>query len=63
MKAQMAAKKKKDELVVVNIKMTEEQRDKLILIACKYTRGNLSAWLRHAGLRYTPVKRRTATAK
>lgn len=47
---------KRAKLGVVNVKMTEAWHDRLVKIARRHADGNLSAWLRHAGSRYTPKK-------
>jgi hypothetical protein len=43
---------KKSDMISINIKMTREELDALKLKARRPAHGNLSAWLRHAGLRY-----------
>lgn len=49
-------KKKNIGLRIVNVKVKEGARKRLQANARKYAKGNLSAWLRHAGLRYVPKK-------
>lgn len=48
-------KAEKESLVVVNLKMPASERRRMIQSAKKYTRGNLSAWLRAAGRAYRPT--------
>lgn len=43
-------------LGVVNVKMSATDRKRLQANAKKHAKGNLSAWLRHAGKVYTPKK-------
>ncbi len=49
-------KKKPKLLAMINVKTPPETRARLQAQADKYANGNLSAWLRHAGLQYTPKK-------
>lgn len=51
-----AAKKSGSQLKIVNLKVGSKDRAALNAMAKKYAKGNLSAWLRHAGLRYVPKK-------
>lgn len=44
------------ELKIVNIKVGSKDRKDLNAKAGAYAKGNLSAWLRYAGLRYVPKK-------
>ena len=44
------------ELKIVNIKVGSKDRKNLNAKAGAYAKGNLSAWLRYAGLRYVPKK-------
>lgn len=44
----------KDKLKLVTLKMTKAEHSALIKQAKVYTHGNLSAWLRRAGLKYVP---------
>jgi hypothetical protein len=54
-KVKKAAKKGgKEKLGLINLKVTSSLRKKLSIKAKKYADGNLSKWLRHAGLNYTP---------
>lgn len=46
--------KPKTKVVVVNIKMDLETHETLVKKAKRNARGNLSAWLRHSGMRYVP---------
>ncbi len=46
---------KKSKLERINIKMTKEELAILTRRAARHTEGNLSAWLRTAGLKYTPL--------
>jgi len=41
-------------LGAVNVKMTSADRKRLTANARRYAKGNLSAWIRHSGQRYTP---------
>lgn len=41
-------------LELVNLKVTKKERLKLEENAERYTKGNLSEWLREAGTRYAP---------
>lgn len=43
-------------LGVVNTKMSASDRKALQAKAKKFAQGNLSAWVRHAGKKYTPKK-------
>lgn len=47
----------KTKLEVVNIKMQLPERTTLEAKAKRYAGGNLSAWLRLAGLKYIPIKK------
>ncbi len=48
-------KPKKIKPVLINIKVTAKEKKKLQAVADKYTEdGNLSLWLRHAGLYHRP---------
>ncbi len=40
----------------INLKTTRSERAELLVNARKYADGNLSAWIRHAGLKYRPAK-------
>ncbi len=51
---QVVLKKKKDERVLINLLVTPEIRELLQKQADKYTDGNLSLWLRYAGLNHQP---------
>lgn len=50
------SKNSKPKLIVVNVKMTRAERATLKAYAKRFADGNLSAWVRHAGHRYTPKK-------
>lgn len=50
MKKKKTAKTKKPTYRLVNLKVTDKERRLLEIQAQKYTRGNLSAWLRYAGV-------------
>lgn len=41
---------------VVNVKLSHDIRSTLRARAKKFAKGNLSAWLRYAGLKYIPKK-------
>lgn len=43
-------------LDVVNVKMSSADRKRARQKAKKHAKGNLSAWVRHAILQYTPKK-------
>lgn len=47
---------RKKTLDVINVKMSKATRSALKSRAKKFAKGNLSAFLRHAGLKYTPRK-------
>jgi hypothetical protein len=51
-----AAKKSGSQLKIVNMKVGSKDRAALNAMAKKHAKGNLSAWLRHAGLKYVPKK-------
>lgn len=48
--------KKKEDLKIIPIKTTRTERRALKSRAQDFANGNLSAWLRHAGLNYRPKK-------
>lgn len=48
--------KKQPRVAVINIKINDNLRKKLQSFADRYAEGNLSAWLRHAGMNYAPSK-------
>ncbi len=50
------SKAKKSKLVVVNVKMSRAERALLKSYAKRFAKGNLSAWVRHSGHRYTPKR-------
>lgn len=59
MKNSKPAKKKRpsgSKLGVVNVKMSAADRKCLKAQAKRFAQGNLSAWLRHAGRKYTPKR-------
>lgn len=45
---------KKEKLTLINIKVSEKDRKRLMIQAKRYAEGNLSAWLRYAGINYVP---------
>lgn len=53
-------KKSKRKLIeprsVIHIKLSSADKKALGKIASQYAEGNVSAWLRHAGRKYTPKK-------
>ena len=51
-----AVKATGSKLKIVNIKVGGKDRSGLSAKAKAYAKGNLSAWLRYAGLRYVPKK-------
>lgn len=51
-----AIKASGSKLKIVNIKVGGKDRSSLTAKAKAHAKGNLSAWLRYAGLRYTPKK-------
>jgi hypothetical protein len=57
MKTKSKKKPVKSALQVVNIKLTPATRALLIKKAKRHTEGNLSEWLRLAGLAYIPKTR------
>lgn len=65
-KAKKLAKKskpKKEKLPVINLKITSADRKAILANAKRYAKGNLSAWLRAAGLEYIPPKKRPVPLK
>jgi hypothetical protein len=64
-KVKAKAKKKivKNGLKIVNLKVNGKDRKAINALAKKYAKGNLSAWLRHAGLRYAPKKSEVVSTK
>lgn len=66
MKKQSKAKKvasKKEKLDVINLKITRADRKAIQAMAKRYAKGNLSAWLRAAGLEYIPSRKRPVPLK
>ena len=55
-KGSSTAKMKKQNLEIFNIKIDKTLRKKLQANADKFAGGNLSQWLRYAGLNFTPKK-------
>lgn len=55
MKKKKAAAKV-EKLEVINLKITKRDRKIIEALARKFAKGNLSAWLRCAGLEYIPSK-------
>jgi hypothetical protein len=49
-------RKKKVELEMIVMKITSKELRQIKALAKKYADGNLSAWLRSAGLGYIPEK-------
>lgn len=48
---------KKDHLEkTVNVRVTETERSLIEKLARKYAGGNISAWMRHAALKFKPEK-------
>lgn len=43
---------------IINFRITKEEEQKLLKLAHKYTEGNLSAWIRYAGLHHVPKKKK-----
>lgn len=57
--AKVKTKKKprnQDRLIPINIKLTPKEHALLMKRANWWAMGNLSAWLRYAGLKYLPKK-------
>jgi len=52
-----AEKKTKIPSKVISVRMSEKELQEIEKLARKYTGGNLSWWLKHAGLSYKPGKR------
>lgn len=52
----MAIPKKKKKDVLISLKMSEQERKALQQMADKYADGNLSNWLRKAGMQFKPKK-------
>lgn len=50
-------KSKKEKTVLINIKVTLEDRKALAAKAEKFANGNLSLWLRYAGKTCQPLKK------
>lgn len=46
----------REKLQLVNLKVKGKDRKMLVALAKKFANGNLSAWLRYAGLHYKPAK-------
>lgn len=55
-KATTAANKPGSQLKITNLKLASKDRKALKEKAKLFTKGNLSAWLRYAGLQYVPKK-------
>lgn len=53
-------KPKKPKPPLITFKVTEEEKELLEAKAKKYARGNLSHWLRHAGLNHEPAPKELA---
>jgi hypothetical protein len=49
-------KESKDQPQLVNLKVTKKEKRMLQALADSYTAGNLSEWLRYAGLHFIPRK-------
>ena len=56
-------KKKLEKLKLRNVKLSPRDERLLQAKAKKHADGNLSAWLRHAGMRYTPKKSERVVTK
>ncbi len=54
---------KKSSLVLINLKVSREEKKTLIARANKYETGNLSAWIRRAGTNYVPKTSKGPVAK
>lgn len=52
----MKNKRRKTQLTLLNIKVSPKDRKILNAAAKKFEGGNLSAWLRRAGMQYKPGK-------
>lgn len=51
-------KKEKPEMSLLNLKITAVDKRRINANARRYAGGNLSAWLRHAGIAFKPGKLR-----
>ena len=51
--------KSKSTLVLINLKVSPTDKKRLSAAARKYAKGNLSAWLRHAGIALKPAQNKT----
>lgn len=51
------SKRQKSNLSLLNIKVSPEDRKLLVRAAKKHANGNISAWLRTAGMYFKPTKR------
>lgn len=51
-----SVKQKSSKLSLLNLKATDEERHIFEKAAKRYTKGNVSAWLRLAGRRFRPTK-------
>lgn len=56
MKKKSKTKIVKTELKMLNLKISDKDRAKLLRAAKLYAKGNMSAWLRYAGSHYIPKK-------
>lgn len=48
--------KKPAKLEVINLKLTKHQHKAILAMAKRFAQGNMSAWLRAAGLGYVPKR-------
>ncbi len=42
---------------ILNVKVTEKERQAIIAMAEKYAKGNVSLWLRYAATHFVPKER------
>lgn len=56
MKKKKLLKGIKKDYIMVNFEATKEEKTKMQSNADKFTKGNLSAWLRFAGVKQKPSK-------
>ena len=47
----------KPKQILMNFKVTSEERARIIANAVKYTNGNITAWLRYAAIDTVPPKK------
>jgi hypothetical protein len=53
----MLKKMVKQELKPINFKCADSDREKIVEKAKEFTKGNVSEWIRHAAMNYSPPKR------